>query len=492
MANSEQIKVYESDMQRFLSDDEYRCYLAVTKTGQKQLQQAWDKQLRRVKQWSEEDRDKGVPLPNDIVLSLSGLVSIMRFSEEEENRYIDLVRQRKTVEINRPKVIEGLAIPMNDAERLLDPRDYSELTTCIDTIALHYASPEEIPNETKITFKSLMAKTQHGLEGEKREKLADQEWDKFWQGLNAGLTTVKRGLRQSKADFPLVLEKMEAVALGYRELVKQRDLLNWYDFKFRTPSKDFIDNLVKSALNEKVPSDVLPYITWETHWWDVPIPRSVEYLVVETVPCLVFGFDRYIVAEATVTVREGDYHDSFQDYAYEFRLNPVRLGFVLTEPRLYEESATSFIIPLVLLAGLARGDMEPDSTRIVSRSSDLTTYGVEGFEEEIAINDGFAKFLVDSCQGQTLAQGLLVKGLADSMTARIIQRYERLQLAAAPSSELSGGLSMYTIEELLGALARLGFSTKEAEAAIRALDMPKGVSLEEAVTFVLKHIGRKA
>lgn len=450
--------------------------------------------MKRVKQWSEE-QGKGAPLPNDIVSTLSGLVRLMCLLEEEETKYIDLVRQRKTVEINRPKVIESLAIPISDAERLLDRWDYSELMTCIDTMALYYASPEEISNETIMRFKSLMAKTQRGLEEEKKEKLADQEWSRFQQRLKAALTTIKSRLRQSKADSPLVLKKMETVRSGYPELVQRYDLLKWHDFKFKAPAKDFIDSLVRVTLNQKVPVEVLPYITWETRWWNLPLPKSVEYLMLGTLPCLVFNFDRYIVAEATVTLRAGDYDKTFYGYRFDFSLSPVRLGFILTEPKVYQESATSFIIPLMLLAGLARGDMEPDGTSIVTRSPGYTTYevmGFEEFEEEVTINDGFLKFLMDCCQEQSLSQGLLSKELADTMTARIIQRYERLQLAAAPSSELSGALSMYTIEELLGALARLGFSTKEAEAAIRALDMPKGVSLEGAVTFVLKHIGRKA
>jgi len=190
-------------------------------------------------------------------------------------------------------------------------------------------------------------------------------------------------------------------------------------------------------------------------------------------------FDRYIVGEIGITLRGGSYRKTLYDHEYHLSLSTLPLGFLITEPILYQQSAFSFSTPLVLLAGLARGETEPPGTRIMGRSSGLTRYEVD-FDKAIPISDGFLKFVMDACQGQSLSQGLLAKGLADPMTATIIERRQRLQLAPGQSSELRGVLSKmsssYGVDELLAALAGLGFSQEEARAAIEKAAIPPDLS----------------
>ena len=479
------VTVYESDMKRHLSEVEFQSYMTMVKAKER-----LDEEFAKVKHAIEHGEGKAVSAT--VLSRISSLCYLYNFCEEEDRHWIGLVRKRKKIELARPYVLSVLEVKLEDARRMLDDYEYGRFVDSIDHIALYYGEPGRVPNGILGQFTYYNEEVQHRLREEHKRKLAKEEWSRFRQGFTLMLTKVQTALRQSKADFPLVLNKMERVRLGYSEFVHKYSLLEWERFEFKIPTKDFIDDLIRDELNQKAPTEAFPYVTWETRSWNLPLPKSVEYLMLGTVSCLVFGFDSYIVAEATVRVREGDYDKTFYGYRFDFSLDAVRLGFILTEAKLYEESFADFITPLVLLAGLTTGKMEPDGTRIISRSSGSTVYEVIGFEEEVTITDGFLKFITECCQGQSLSQGLLSKGLVDGITAKIIERCERLHLAAAPPSEPSGALSMYTAEELLGALARLGFSTKEAEAAIRALDMPKGVSLEETITFVLKHIGRKA
>ena len=69
------------------------------------------------------------------------------------------------------------------------------------------------------------------------------------------------------------------------------------------------------------------------------------------------------------------------------------------------------------------------------------------------------------------------------------------RVAAALPGELSGALSnissAYSVDMLLEALAGLGFSQEEAKAAIEKVTIPDDLSLEEAVRFLVKEIGRK-
>jgi len=424
--NSEEIQVYESDMRRFLSEDEIEDYTRACELRQDVersfLADATAK-FRQAFASPDNQQDGGFRLTQS--LEYYGAVQkTIKFLREKADHYIELAGERKRIEKNRPMVIGVLKPPISDAKRLLPDEQFEQLMGCIDSFA-DYGSPEDAPIEVSVAYENLLDEVKRRLEEEQRKRLADVEWDAFERRFDSMLGDVIKVL--GPADYDLAMKKMQRVKPDYPGLVRQYGLLNWTDFKPAPPRKDIVNKLAQDSMKDKLPAGVLPYVSYEARWWNFPVPRHVEYLMGdEGISSLRWVFDHYIVGEIAISLRGGRYRKTLYDYEYHLSLSALPLGFLITEPLFYQQSAFSFSTPLVLLAGLARGDMEPHGTRIMGRSSGLTTYEVEGFQDKIAINDSFARFLIDACQGQPLAQGLLAKRLADPMTATTIERHQGL------------------------------------------------------------------
>ncbi len=119
------------------------------------------------------------------------------------------------------------------------------------------------------------------------------------------------------------------------------------------------------------------------------------------VPCLSWYFKREIL----VKVR--------------FRLKNVsdeELGQIYIGPEEWE-GELGFRTPLVLLPVLARGDHGGNGVSVVRRSAPLTTFAVDGFDEEVVVHDDFARFIKKIAAKQPLQRALLSRGLIDEQTS---------------------------------------------------------------------------
>jgi len=90
-------------------------------------------------------------------------------------------------------------------------------------------------------------------------------------------------------------------------------------------------------------------------------------------------------------------------------------------------------IPLVLIAGLMRGELEPDGTTILEASERNITYSIKGFADEIVIPEPFAGYLRQIGKiDQMVSMGILDQRVA-SIVEKTLGQSEAEREASLPS-----------------------------------------------------------
>ena len=148
-------------------------------------------------------------------------------------------------------------------------------------------------------------------------------------------------------------------------------------------------------------------------------------------------------------------------------------------------SSESLIVPIVLLDGLSKGQIEVEGLKVKARQGDCTIYGVQkGSDETIAISDGFTGFL--HRLKPPWYQDLARLGVIDTRTSEIVQ----LKLAQATSSSTASQQS-WSDDDFIDCLTSpaLGLSAVVAKEKLKILkgkNIDRNISLEDAVKLALR------
>ncbi|MCP8311341.1 MAG: hypothetical protein L6M37_00110 [Candidatus Methylarchaceae archaeon HK02M1] len=97
----------------------------------------------------------------------------------------------------------------------------------------------------------------------------------------------------------------------------------------------------------------------------------------------------------------------------------------MTHEQIEIDDIATLLTPIILIQGLARGEIEPERCEIIDRSDNTVTYRVHGFEGDMILTDEFLSFLKDLGKDEGL-KGLFKTlhrlGCMDDLTLEIFER----------------------------------------------------------------------
>ncbi len=253
------------------------------------------------------------------------------------------------------------------------------------------------------------------------------------------------------------------------------------------PTKQELEKWAEQYVGQRVPDALKNLVSWEL-LWETKILPNAKYEVLG-VPCLVWYFNTLVLVEERLKLVETEFTREFRGYKYSYSLKAGDLGSFYLQP-MHWDCQNGFTIPIALLAVLAKGELEGNGIEVVERSSPFTTFAIEGFEDEIIeLHDDFRKFIKDIAKEQSLAQGLLAKGLIDKDTARLVAEKAALPLPQKTGAQASAGHSTVDNSDVTSALEAMGYKKKEIQEMIGNVELSPGMSAEEKIRAVLKNMG---
>lgn len=370
----------------------------------------------------------------------------------------------------RELALKALDPPYQDAERYLTKEEYQKFCDSI---------PDAVDG-CRYAYDELIGKIAR-KEQEELEKLqAASEAAEYAKQLWNSITAFKTSLLSKKKSPQSYFDK------------DPRDL--GYTFPPSDDKRRDCERVIEESIEASIPESLRLFLNWKYRLAYRLLP-SAQYSLIEDVPCLEFGFDIAVVVEIEYWVKPSEV--AFRGYpvtlptmhrgSYAESLeNPELLsyGYKLFAPD--DLGAARYlrwrVIPCILVQGLMRGNIEPQSTRITEASGGSTSYEVDGFDKEIIMPDTFSKYLKEIGSWQ----GLVEKGILSSKVGRIVARtMERLakELSSPETPKLIAG----GYEDLINALWGLGFPKTKAEEKARYIsEKYPDASLEERIKHALR------
>jgi len=293
--------------------------------------------------------------------------------------------------------------PVDDAKKYLNDKEQDEFTLAIGKAIDAYL-------EKGTTYLADVRASDYGWwlrKIQERKKKEAQEQ----QAINTAVEYNRR-LNQEIAKLTARLDhKQRELGSYFRAKIQDKRYTN-HDFDYVLSKKDemnFDSTLVSMAnkrLEQLCPESLRQFIVLPSQYYRRYYPLPSARYSFEEVPSLDFSFDIFAAAYAEVWLRPGKI--SFD--GYEFLLpwlkdknglprleieKPKFLGYYYLILRPEDLGGHVFwqSIPLVLLKGLLNGEARPDGNTILAATDSVTTYGVQGFEEEIEVPDKFAEYL---------------------------------------------------------------------------------------------------
>jgi len=208
-----------------------------------------------------------------------------------------------------------------------------------------------------------------------------------------------------------------------------------FDYILSDEEEKELDPILVSVANKQLerlcPEDLRQFIVLPSKYYRCYYPLPSASYSFEEVPCLDFSFEIFAAAYAEVCLKQRK--KTFD--GFEFSLpsveeknglsvlkSPRFLGYYYSILRPEDLNARVFweSIPLVLLKGLLAGETKPEGATITAASENVTTYRVQGFEEEVDVPDKFAKYLktIGSIDGM-VSVGIITEKIAAIVIAEL-------------------------------------------------------------------------
>jgi len=312
-------------------------------------------------------------------------------------------RQKKEYQDRRYAAFDSIKPPVDDAKKYLNDKEHDEFTLAIGKAIDAYLEKGAayLADVRAFDYGWWLKKIQ-----ERKKKEAQKE-----QAINTAVEYNRR-LNQEMAKLTARLDqKQKDLGSYFRAKVQDMRYTN-NDFDYVLPKKvemEFDGTLVSVAnegLKQLCPEILRQFVVFPSQYYRCYYPLPSASYSLEEVPCLDFNFDIFAAAYAEVWLRPGKI--SFD--GYEFLLpwlkdknglplleieKPKFLGYYYLILRPEDLGGHVFweSIPLVLLKGLLNGEARPDGSTILAATDSVTTYGIQGFEEEIEVPDKFVEYL---------------------------------------------------------------------------------------------------
>lgn len=298
-------------------------------------------------------------------------------------------------------------------------------------------------------------------------------------------------------------------------LSKKKNLQSYFDkdprylgYTFLPPDekKGDCERVVEESIKASIPESLCPFLSWKYRLSYRLLP-SVQYSLIDDVPCLEFGFDIAVVVEieywvkpAQVTIGGYCFTMPVIEYPVNMKVdgevihqgsyttalrNPEFLGYAYKQITPDNLGAAGYLrwqaIPCIIIQGLIQGDVEPQGTKIIEASGNSTKYEINGFDEEISIPDTFSKYL----KAIGSWQGLTEKGVISLKVGEIVGKAMERSAKELPSPEMPK-LTAGNYEEIVEGLRSLGWKKTEAEEKAKyVMEKYPDASLEEQIRHAL-------
>jgi hypothetical protein len=411
--------------------------------------------------------------------------------EAEEKRMIEAAKvaeEEKKKECDRrvEAAKKALNPPIDKAESYLNADEFKQFFGSAAEAVVAYALCGEgyVRDPRSLPYLRWLDEIGARQNEQERQQGAREKAQRYNHSLNNEVTRLKAELYKEKQDTESYLK---AHVGGGRYFPQS------FAFKLLPQDQQKRDTIVKKKVDEIVPQQYIQFIRtrYRTRYYHSPFAEFCA----EDVLLLNFFFKVYAVAEIEIWLEPGEV--TIDDYVFAFpwvehgsdyetcltkEQKPELLGYrylLFTPSDLGQVFWKS--LPLVLVKGLMAGEVEPEGTSIIESGEKLTTYTVDGYDNDVVVPERFTEYLKEVGG----IEGMVTAGVINKKVAEIIMKRLAQPLALpTPQSPRSRSISSFGEVEFISTLTSLGLPRRYAEDLLQLV--PRNLPLSEATRIALQ------
>ena len=383
----------------------------------------------------------------------------------------------------RKAAYEALDVPEGDAKKYLGKEEYSEFVDSIPGAIDAYLNEGEhhVMDKRAQPYLILVAKIKSLRRQDEAKSNAIRQAYRFNKELNQATEKLKEKLHTGKQNPSKNFKEKRTISQKLYSCLSREQ-------------RQYISQKVEEIAQEELKTLMLePYrefVKWENKHYYRLSPKA-DY-VLDGMPCLAFSFEIESVVESEIRLTPGS--KSFGGYSFSlpeidrgsYRIElqgPVGLGFYYQYCSCAELPTIAWQnVPLTLVTGLIRGEIEPPGVTIIEASQSTVIYKVENSEKEVIIPAIFSEFL-KTAGG---IDGMVTMGIITHEVADIVQRkLTEVRAVLMKQTSQSTQPGSYSNEEFISKMAELSYSGKDSEILLQHI--PRDLGLDEALKWSLEH-----
>jgi hypothetical protein len=361
-----------------------------------------DKCLADIKSWLVKCMDTGngycpyayatwVIYPMNRVESL-----IMRAYQRAESE-----QQEKELRERRSVAFDAINPPVNDAKRYLNEEEYNDFLLAVSkAIDAYLEKGGGYPGHVK-TF-------EYRWSLEKINDRKEEEEQKVKVRLVASEYNHRLNQEIKKLSSQLSHRPKDLSSYFYATIQDKRLLGPSFDYVLSTEEKDNLDSTLVKIANKRllqiIPDDLRQFIVLPSQYYRMYFPLPAANYCLEEVPSIEFVFEIFVAAYGAVWLKAGKkniggYEVSLPQIEEKDHLvtlqKPKLLGYhyLILRPEDLDGYLFWESIPLILIKGLLKGEIDPEGSNITAASDEEVTYRISEVEDEIIIPNSFAEYL---------------------------------------------------------------------------------------------------
>ena len=310
-------------------------------------------------------------------------------------------RRRREYDDRWCAVFVSIKPPVDDAKKYLSDKEDIEFTLAMGRAIEAYLEKGTayLTDLRTLDYVWWLERIQQRKKEEARKLQAIDAAKKYNHRLNQGIVNLTSQLDDERRDL----------ASYFRAEVRDKRYTD-HNFDYVLSKEDemnFDRSLVSVAnrrLGQLLSNDLRCFVPLPSRYYRRYFPLPTANYRFEKAPCIDISFDIFAAAYAEIWLKPAK--KNFNGYEFALPLIEEGNGLVhLDRPKflayhhliLAPEDLGGYVfwrsIPLVLLKGLLNGETRPDGCTISAASDSITTYRVQGSEEEVNVPDKFAEYL---------------------------------------------------------------------------------------------------
>ncbi|MBA7667466.1 hypothetical protein ES703_75555 [subsurface metagenome] len=393
-------------------------------------------------------------------------------------KLIKKVVERKVKKEKRRSALKAINPPVDDAEKYLTAEEQQQFIESLPGAVDAYLSTKKeemkyypdiwLANTQALDYCYWISNIKKRQEKEASQEKARLEHAQYLDRLSAAVEKLKTELGKNKKpafNYPQGLNKFKPDRWCNLPILSKQQIHNWSEPQILKSLPKILTNLIR----------------WDTKWQVRVFPGTI-YELVSGIPCLIWYFDAQVLVAANLELKECEINRYYDPgYTVKVQGEGEKLGTIYLGP-VDCDTYSSFTTPIVLLSMLAKGDLEVPGISVINQGFSVTTYAIQGFEEEVEIYDDFRRFIKDIAKDQPLAKALLAKGLIEEDVAKLVEGK-----ASLPLPQVLGAEQTFSDDsDVIAKLEVLGYKNEEIKDAMEAASLSPATPLEKKVSAILE------